>query len=212
MELDPKTEEYILKHSGQESELLAEINRETQAKILIPRMLSGHLQGRILSMISHLIKPKIILEIGTYTGYSALCLAEGLASDGELHTIELNDELESFILKYFHQSEHKNQLHLHIGDALDIIGKLPNNIDLAFIDADKRVYLEYYHQIIDKLNVGGVILADNVLWGGKVVKPIEENDEYTKGILAFNDFVHKDNRVENVILPVRDGIMMLRKI
>ncbi len=178
----------------------------------MPRMLSGQLQGRILSMISNLIKPKLIVEIGTYTGYSALCLAEGLSADGELYTIEVNDELESFILHYFHQSEYKNKLKLHIGDALNIVPTLPNNIDLVFIDADRRVYLEYYHQLIDKLKPGGIILADNVLWGGKVVEPLASNDEYTKGILAFNNFVKNDKRVENVILPVRDGIMMLRKV
>ncbi|RLD79804.1 MAG: methyltransferase [Bacteroidetes bacterium] len=212
MELDSKIENYILENLRQETRLLSEINRETHAKVLIPRMLSGQLQGRILSMISHLIKPQLILEIGTYTGYSALCLAEGLSNDGELHTIELNDELENFILKYFQQSEYKNKLHLHIGDALDIISTLPDNIDLVFIDADKRVYLDYYHLIIDKLKPGGLILADNVLWGGKVIETVQENDEYTRGILAFNDFVRKDKRVENVILPIRDGIMMLRKI
>ncbi len=212
MELDPQIEKYILQYSGQESELLAEINRETQAKILLPKMLSGHLQGRVLSMISHLIKPRIILEIGTYTGYSALCLAEGLAPEGELHTLELNDELESFILKYFDRSRFKNQLQLHIGDALDIIPKMPDNIDLVFIDADKKNYLDYYLLVFDKLKPGAVILVDNVLWGGKVVKPVENNDEYTKGIIAFNKFVQKDVRVENVILPIRDGIMMLRKL
>ncbi|RLD68083.1 MAG: methyltransferase [Bacteroidetes bacterium] len=212
MELNQQIEEYILKHSVKENKLLAEINRQTHAKVLMPRMLSGHLQGRILSMISLLIKPKIILEIGTYTGYSALCLAEGLSPDGELHTIDINDELESFILKYFHQSAYKNQLFLHIGDALDVIPRLPNNIDLVFIDADKRFYLNYYQRVIDKMKPGGLILADNVLWGGKVINPIEDNDEYTKGILTFNDFVQKDKRVENVILPVRDGIMMLRKV
>ncbi len=212
MELDPQIEKYILQYSGQESELLAEINRETQAKILLPKMLSGHLQGRVLSMISHLIKPRIILEIGTYTGYSALCLAEGLAPEGELHTLELNDELESFILKYFDRSRFKNQLQLHIGDALDIIPKMPDNIDLVFIDADKKNYLDYYLLVFDKLKPGAVILVDNVLWGGKVAKPVENNDEYTKGIIAFNKFVQKDVRVENVILPIRDGIMMLRKL
>lgn len=212
MELNQQIEEYILKHSVEENKLLVEINRQTHAKVLMPRMLSGHLQGRILSMISNLLKPKIILEIGTYTGYSALCLAEGLSPDGELHTIDINDELESFILKYFHQSEYKSQLYLHIGDALDIIPGLPNKIDLVFIDADKRFYLNYYHLVIDKMKPGGLILADNVLWGGKVVQPLEDNDEYTKGILAFNNFVHKDKRVENVILPIRDGIMMLRKL
>ncbi|OQY05924.1 MAG: methyltransferase [Bacteroidetes bacterium 4572_117] len=212
MELSPEIDEYIIKNLVPENALLAEINRETHAKVLMPRMLSGQLQGRILSMISNMLKPKLILEIGTYTGYSALCLAEGLSADGKLHTIEINDELETFVLKYFEQSEYKNHLHLHIGDALEIIQKLPNNIDLVFIDADKRIYLDYYHLIIDKLRPGGIILADNVLWGNKVVTPLAGNDEYTKGILAFNDFVKTDNRVENVILPVRDGIMMLRKL
>jgi len=212
MKLNKQIEEYILQNLGEESKLLKEIYRETYAKVLIPRMLSGHLQGRVLSMISKLIKPKLILEIGTYTGYSALCLVEGLSTDGELHTIELNDELESFILKYFHQSEYKSRLHLHIGDALNIIPKLPDNIDLVFIDADKRAYLDYYHLVIEKLKPGGLILADNALWDGKVVQPTEDNDEYTKGILTFNDYVKKDKRVENLILPVRDGIMMLRKV
>jgi predicted O-methyltransferase YrrM len=212
MEINQKIEEYILRNSGQENKLLAEINRETHAKVLMPRMLSGHLQGRVLSIISKMIKPELIVEIGTYTGYSALCLAEGLSPKGNLHTIDINDELESFILKYFQKSAYQEQLHLHIGDALSIISNLPDNIDLAFIDADKRIYLDYYHLLIDKVRPGGIILADNVLWGGKVVEAVQENDEYTKGILAFNDYVQNDKRVENVILPIRDGIMMLRKI
>ncbi len=206
-----KIEHYILNHTEEEPELLKEVNRETQAKILMPRMLSGHLQGRILSIISKMIQPEIILEIGTYTGYSALCLAEGLQKNGILHTIDINDELENFILRFFNKSKYKNQLKLHIGDAIDIIPELPNHIDLVFIDADKRIYLDYYQLLIDKVRPGGIILADNVLWGNKVVEPLAQNDEYTKGILAFNDFVQNDSRVENVILPVRDGIMMLRK-
>ena len=212
MEINQKIEDYILANSGQENVLLAEINRETHAKVLMPRMLSGHLQGRVLSIISKMLKPELIVEIGTYTGYSALCLAEGLIDKGNLHTIDINDELESFILKYFQKSAYQEQLHLHIGDALNIIPSLPDNIDLVFIDADKRIYLDYYHLLIDKVKPGGIILADNVLWGGKVVEPVQENDGYTKGILAFNDYVQKDKRVENVILPIRDGIMMLRKI
>ncbi|MCF6241464.1 MAG: O-methyltransferase [Bacteroidales bacterium] len=212
MKLKPEIEEYILHHTSPESDLLKEINRETQAKILMPRMLSGHLQGRILSMISKMIQPKTILEIGTYTGYSALCLAEGLRTGGVLHTIELNDELENFILQFFNKSSYKNQINLHIGDALKIIPQMPDEIDLVFIDADKRVYLDYYQLLIDKVRSGGIILADNVLWGEKVIEPIKDNDEYTKGILAFNNFVHNDPRVENLILPIRDGIMMLRKI
>jgi len=212
MEINQKIEDYILANSGQENVLLAEINRETHAKVLMPRMLSGHLQGRVLSIISKMLKPELIVEIGTYTGYSALCLAEGLIDKGNLHTIDINDELESFILKYFQKSAYQEQLHLHIGDALNIIPSLPDNIDLVFIDADKRIYLDYYHLLIDKVKPGGIILADNVLWGGKVVDPVHKNDEYTKGILVFNDYVQNDKRVENVILPIRDGIMMLRKI
>ncbi len=212
MQLKPEIVEYIAEHTSPESDLLKEINRETQAKILMPRMLSGHLQGRILSMLSKIIQPKTILEIGTYTGYSALCLAEGLQAGGTLHTIELNDELENFILRFFNKSKYKNQIKLHIGDALKLIQEMPDEIDLVFIDADKRVYLDYYQLIINKVRSGGVILADNVLWGEKVIEDIAENDEYTKGIVKFNDFVQNDERVENLILPVRDGIMMLRKI
>lgn len=212
MQLKPEIEAYILSHTSPESELLKEINRETQAKILMPRMLSGHLQGRILSMISKIIQPKTILEIGTYTGYSALCLAEGLQAGGTLHTIELNDELENFILNFFNKSEYKNQIKLHIGNALKLIQEMPNEIDLVFIDADKRVYLDYYQLVINKVRAGGIILADNVLWGEKVIEDIPDNDDYTQGIVKFNNFVQNDERVENLILPVRDGIMMLRKI
>ncbi len=212
MQLKSEIETYILSHTSPENDLLKEISRETQAKILMPRMLSGHLQGRILSMISKIIKPKTILEIGTYTGYSALCLAEGLQTDGVLHTIELNDELENFILRFFNKSSYKSQIKLHIGNALKLIPEMPNEIDLVFIDADKRVYLDYYQLLINKVQSGGIILVDNVLWGEKVIEDIAENDEYTKGIVEFNDFVQKDERVENLILPVRDGIMMLRKI
>jgi len=212
MEINKLLENYILAHTEAENELLSEISRETQAKVLMPRMLSGHLQGRILSFISKIIQPEIIVEIGTYTGYSALCLAEGLQSSGILHTIDINDELEDFILRFFNKSIYKNQLKLHIGDALEIIPEMPDNIDLVFIDADKRIYLDYYKLLIDKVKKGGVILADNVLWGNKVIETPHQNDEYTKGIQTFNDFVHQDPRVENIILPIRDGIMMLRKI
>ncbi len=212
MQLKPEIEEYILSHTSPENSLLKEISRETQAKILMPRMLSGHLQGRILSLISKIIQPKSILEIGTYTGYSALCLAEGLQDDGILNTIEINDELENFILKFFNKSEYKNQIKLHIGDALNLILQMPDELDLVFIDADKRVYIDYYQLLINKVKKGGIILADNVLWGEKVIEPVQNNDEYTKGILAFNQYVQNDSRVENLILPIRDGIMMLRKI
>jgi predicted O-methyltransferase YrrM len=206
-----KIEKYIVEHSDPESELLASLNRETHHKILMPRMLSGHIQGKLLEMISRMINPAYIVEIGTYTGYSALCLAQGLTENGQLHSIEINDELESIIRKYFEKSGLSKKIHLHIGDAKDIIVKLGNSIDMAFIDGDKREYIVYYQLLIDKVRSGGFILADNVLWGGKVTEPLGNNDEYTKGIIEFNHFVQHDNRVENFILPVRDGIMLIRK-
>jgi len=209
--MNAELEKYILDHCEAESELLAKLNRETQHKILLPRMLSGHLQGKILEMISKMIRPSYILELGTYTGYSAICLAQGLKENGILHTIEINDELESFTRSFLENSDLKEKIQFHIGDATEIIPELPNEIDLVFIDADKRQYLDYYHIVIDRVKQGGFILADNVLWSGKVVEPLAGNDEYTAGILAFNDFVHNDERVENVILPIRDGIMLLRK-
>lgn len=209
--MNTELEKYILDHSETESNLLAKLNRETQHKVLLPRMLSGHLQGKILEMISKMIQPSYILELGTYTGYSAICLAKGLKEHGVLHTIEINDELESFTRPFFEKSGLKEKIQFHIGDATEIIPELPNEIDLVFIDADKRQYVDYYQLVINKVKTGGFILADNVLWSGKVIEPLAENDEYTAGILAFNDFVHNDERVENVILPIRDGIMLLRK-
>ncbi|HBX50618.1 MAG: methyltransferase [Bacteroidetes bacterium GWF2_33_38] len=204
-------EKYILDHTEPESELLKDLTRQTHVKILYPRMLSGHIQGRILKMITDMIRPKRVLEIGTYTGYSALCFAEGLSDDGKIHTIEINDEIVDFAQSYFDKSENKNKIQLHIGDALEIIPTINERFDLVFIDGDKRNYLEYYHAVFEKVNVGGYILADNVLWSGKVVEPLVSNDLYTKGILDFNTFVHNDSRVENLIFPIRDGIMILRK-
>jgi caffeoyl-CoA O-methyltransferase len=206
-----KIENYILDHTDPESELLAELSRETQHKVLLSRMLSGHLQGKILEMISKMIGPKNILEIGTYTGYSAICLAQGLSANGKLHTIEINDELESFVRPFIEKSGLENKIQLHIGDAKEIIPKINCEFDLVFIDGDKRQYVDYYEIVMEKTKKGGFILADNVLWSGKVVTPLNPNDDYTAGILKFNDFVHHDPRVENVILPVRDGIMILRK-
>ena len=205
-------DQYISAHTQAESELLQILNRETHAKILLPRMLSGHVQGKVLEMISKMINPDYILELGTYTGYSALCLATGLTEKGKLHTIEINDELETFTRSFFEKSEFANKINFHIGDALEIIPNLKNNIDLVFIDADKRNYLSYYEAIISKVKKGGFILADNVLWGNKVIDEVDDNDLYTKGIIEFNKFVHEDKRVDNVILPIRDGIMILRKI
>ncbi len=203
-------QKYVVEHTEEENELLKELERETNVKVYHPRMLSGHLQGKLLKMISHMIAPYRILEIGTYTGYSALCLAEGLLPGGSLHTIEVNDELEEFIRLYINRSPLSSKIHLHIGNALNIIPSIDETFDLAFIDGDKREYLEYYHAVFDKVRQGGFIIADNVLWNGKVLNE-NEKDEYTRSVRAFNDYVHIDTRVENVMLPLRDGLMILRK-
>ncbi len=204
-------EEYILQHSDKEDSVLAELNRETNLKILRPRMLSGHLQGKVLEMISKMINPEKILELGTYTGYSAICLAKGLKENGILHSIEINDELEDFILKYFRKADIENKVKLHFGDARKIIPEINDQFDLVFIDADKREYLEYYHSVFDFVKPGGFILADNVLWSGKVIGLESPDDEYTKGIVEFNEFIKNDERVEKVILPLRDGLTLIRK-
>ena len=204
-------EEYILNHSDSEDPVLAELNRETNLKILRPRMLSGHLQGKILEMISKMINPEKILELGTYTGYSAICLAKGLKENGILHTIEINDELEDLILKYLQKAGIENKVKLHFGDARKIVPEINEQFDLVFIDADKREYLDYYNTILNFLKPGGFILADNVLWSGKVIEQDSPDDEYTKGIFEFNEFVKNDNRVEKVILPLRDGLTLIRK-
>lgn len=209
--IDPSLNEYVENHSTAETELLNRINRETNLEVLRPRMLSGHLQGRMLAAISHMVAPRYILEIGTYTGYSALCLAEGLSEGGRLITIEKNVELEGRVKGYFSESSQGDKLELKIGDALEIIPKLDNGIDLVFIDADKVNYLNYYRAVIDKVKAGGFILADNVLWSGKVVSKPEPDDFDTLALLEFNKFVQMDERVENVLLPVRDGIMLIRK-
>lgn len=208
--LPSEIDDYSAKHTQQENELLKKINRETWAKVLMPRMLSGHMQGRILSMFSKMIQPKIILEIGTYTGYSALCFAEGLQPEGKLITIDINEELEDRVKGYFNESEYKKNIEYIIGNALDIIPTLNEIFDLVFIDADKINYLNYYHMVIDKVRKGGYIIADNVLWSGKVVNTAKI-DADTQALLDFNQYVHNDTRVENVLFPVRDGLMVLRK-
>lgn len=205
-------DQYILNHISPEDDFLNELDRETHLKVLRSRMLSGHLQGQILSMISCMIRPKCILEIGTFTGYSALCLAKGLAEGGQLHTIEIDDELESIARKYFRKSGMDDRIFQHIGDAQKIIPTIEKSFDLVFIDADKREYCDYYQLVFDRIPVGGFILADNILWDGKVVDPEAANEEQTRGILDFNDLVQTDSRVRNVILPVRDGIMMVQKV
>ncbi len=204
-------EEYALLHTTQGNELLLKINRETHLEVLKPRMLSGHLQGRLLAMISQLIKPNYILEIGSFTGYSALCLAEGLQKEGELHTIEGNEELASRLKKYFQESNYATQIHLHIGQAQNIITNIDKKWDLVFIDADKENYLFYYEKIFPKIKIGGVILADNVWWDGKL---IDENakDKKTNAIRIFNETIKNDTRVEKIFLPLRDGLFLIRKI
>ncbi len=211
MNLDSeKINEYVESHSQAEPELLQKLSRETWQKVLAPRMLSGHLQGRILSMISKLIQPKNILEIGTYTGYSALCLAEGMTQDGELHTIDVNEELFDFQRKYFDASEYGDQIIQHLGLAVDIIPSLDKTFDLVFIDADKSNYLNYLDLVLPKLRKGAVILSDNVLWSGKVVSEVAENDLDTKVLLQYNKRLNEDPRLETVLLPVRDGLSISR--
>lgn len=203
---------YVIAHSEQEPDLLKQLTRETYQKVLQPIMLSGPYQGRVLSMISKLIHPKTILELGTFTGYSTLCLAEGLDKNGELHTIDINEELVDFQRKYFDQSGLGEQIIQHTGSALDIIPKLNQTFDLIFIDADKPNYSNYFHLIIDKLNSGGIILSDNVLWHGKVVEPLDEKDKSTKAVLDYNTLLKDDKRIETVLLPIRDGLTISRKI
>lgn len=209
--LPQKLDEYIVKHSQDEPELLQQLTRETYQKILQPIMLSGPYQGRVLSMISKLINPKSILELGTFTGYSTLCLAEGLLAEGEIHTIDVNEELVDFQRKYFDKSDYGHQIIQHLGNALDVIPKLDKTFDLVFIDADKPNYVNYFHLIIDKLNSGGIILSDNVLWHGKVIEELDPKDNSTKVVLEYNTLLKEDSRIETVMLPIRDGLTISRK-
>jgi len=204
--ISEKLDDYVVKHSEEEPPLLAALTRETYQKILQPRMLSGHYQGRVLSVLSKLIRPKTILELGTFTGYSALCLAEGLDKNGILHTIDINEELVDFQRSYFDKSDYGSQIVQHLGSALDIIPTLDTTFDLVFMDADKPNYINYFHQIIDKLNPGGVILSDNVLWSGKVIEALDPSDISTKIVLEYNTLLKEDPRLETVLLPIRDGL------
>lgn len=210
--LPEELDNYIVAHSENEPELLRALTRETYQKILQPRMLSGPYLGRVLSMISKLVNPKAILEIGTYTGYSSLCLAEGMKADGMLHTIDINEELYDFQRKYFDRSPWGKQIFQHLGDAVAIIPQLDMKFDLAFIDADKPNYPAYFELIIDKMEPGGIILSDNVLWSGKVIEKVEKDDLSTKALLAYNKLLKDDPRVETVLLPVRDGLTLSRVI
>lgn len=212
LEINKELDKYIRQHTSPEGDLLKELVRTSHLKAMQPRMVSGHIQGKVLEMLSHMIHPKCILEIGTFTGYSSFCLAKGLSENGELHTIERNDEVAEIASTYISKSEQKSQIHLHIGDANTIVPTLPLTFDLVFIDGDKREYLSYYHTIFDKVSNGGFILADNVLWDGKIIEPVKHNDLYTKELLEFNRYVQNDSRVENVLLPLRDGMMIIRKL
>ena len=204
-------EDYILQHTDPEPEYLTQLNRETWIRMLNPIMCSGHLQGRVLSMLCKMIQPVHALELGTFTGYSALCIAESLPENGELDTIESDDELEEFILRNFEKTPFEDKINLLIGNALDIIPALDKTYDLVFIDADKREYEAYYEAVLPKIRQGGFILADNTLWSGKVVEKVHQNDQQTLGILRFNELIATDNRVEKVILPLRDGLTLIRK-
>ena len=203
-------EDYIEQHSQKEPALLAALNKETYQKILLPRMLSGHFQGRVLSMLSKLIRPVNILEIGTYTGYSALCLCEGIQENGQLHTIDIKEELVDFQRKHFDKSPWGKQIVQHLGEAVAIIPTLDIKFDLVFIDADKENYLNYFELILPKMNKGGIILSDNVLWSGKVLEPLNPKDLSTKILLGYNQLLANDPRIETVLLPIRDGLTMSR--
>ncbi|MEO9258337.1 MAG: O-methyltransferase [Crocinitomicaceae bacterium] len=207
-----KIEEYILSHIDSEPELLKRMSREANVKLLRPRMISGNIQGRLLKMLTSMLQPQNVLEIGTYTGYSAICIAEGAPDTSQIVTIEIDDEMESFIRKYFEESEYGHKIELKIGDALQLIHLYEDNyFDLIFIDANKRDYCAYYDIAFEKLRRGGVILADNTLWNGKVIDERFQNDDQTRGVLEFNNHIKEDTRIEKVILPIRDGLTIIRK-
>ena len=208
--ISEELEDYVSNHSQIEPELLAKLNKETHQKVLQPRMLSGHFQGRVLSMLSKIISPTTILEIGTYTGYAALCLAEGLTENGTLDTIDVNEELVDFQKKYFDVSPWKDQIFHHLGDALEVIPTLDKKFDLVFIDAAKENYIAYFNMIVPMMNKGGIILSDNVLWSGKVLEEVKSSDKTTQILLDYNKLVNEDKRVETVLLPIRDGLTVTR--
>ena len=209
--IDDNILNYSISMSEKESKLLNDLYRETYLKVLNPRMISGHYQGRILSLISKIISPKKILEIGTYTGYSAICLCEGMDKDGILHTIDNNKELVEIQNKYFKRANLKDKIVQHSGDAKNIIPSIDEEFDIVFIDADKESYPEYYDLIINKVRSGGIIIADNILWSGKILEKVEKDDQATKSIIEFNNKITLDDRVKNIILPIRDGLNIVRK-
>lgn len=209
--IDKKIENYALSFSQSESDVLKKLNRETHAKVLMPRMLSGHMQGNVLSMLSKMLQPKQILEIGTYTGYSGICLAQGLEEKGKLHTIDINGELESMVRAFIGEAGLTDKINFYVGNALSIIPTINETFDLVFIDADKKNYAAYYDLVFDKVRKGGFIIADNVLWSGKVLDDETKMDADTKAIHDYNKKIHNDSRVEHMLLPVRDGLMIARK-
>ncbi len=210
--LPEEIENYATQHSEDEPVLLQELTKKTFLNVLQPRMLSGHFQGRLLSLLSKLVQPKTILEIGTYTGYATLCLAEGLQTNGTLHTIDVNEELQDLQREFFERSGKGNQIIQHLGQALDIIPSLNTKFDLVFIDADKKNYANYFDLVIEKMNQGGIILSDNVLWSGKVIEEIKQNDKQTQALMAYNQKIKNDPRVETLLLPIRDGLTVSRVI
>jgi len=209
--MDELLEKYILSHIDSEPEVLRQLDRDSHVKLLNARMVSGHLQGRLLVMLCRMIRPKRILELGTFTGYSALCFAEGTEDNAKVHTIEHNDELEDQARNWFSRSEFGHKIQLHIGEALELIPQIEETFDMVFIDADKRQYLEYYEAVLPKVRTGGFILADNTLWSGKVLGEIAQNDAQSIAVSKFNDYIANDSRVEKVILPIRDGLTILYK-
>jgi len=210
---DPKIEKYIIEHSTPEGKILKELNRQTWLDKVYPQMLAGHLQGVLLEMFSFMIRPRVILEIGTFTGYSAICLAKGLRKDGMLYTIELQDEHKQMIESYFKKAGLEDRISLLIGDACDIIPDINEPLfDLVYIDGEKEEYVDYYNLVIERVSPGGIILADNALWGGKVIKELSPEDTATRGVIEFNKMVQEDSRVENTLLAIRDGLMLIRKL
>ncbi len=204
-------DQYVCAHSENEPAVLADLNRKTHVSVIQPRMLSGHYQGRVLSMLSHMIQPERVLEIGTYTGYSALCLAEGLKENGQVITIDVNEELEDFVATYIEKEGMQDRVKQLIGDAKELIPTLEGQFDIVFIDADKKNYCNYYELVFDKVKPGGYIIADNVLWSGKVLEDYDTLDRETKILMDYNRKIHEDERVQEVLLPIRDGIMIARK-
>jgi predicted O-methyltransferase YrrM len=209
--IDAKLDNYVCAHTENEPALLVDLNRRTHVSILQPRMLSGHYQGRLLSMLAHMIQPKRVLEIGTYTGYSALCFAEGLQAGGKVTTVDVNEELEEFVRSYIEKANCSDKIEYIVGDAMEVVAKMDEQFDLVFIDADKKNYCNYYELVFDKVKPGGYIIADNVLWSGKVLEDYDSLDRETKILMDYNKMIHEDERVQEILLPIRDGLMIARK-